>query len=141
MEYYTTTAGGAPPEWTDSVIEKMADELLLWLKKPDNVWFKDFCLDQDINPHYMTVWAKRNTKFHAAYELAKHKQESKIYNGALRNRYNSKIAAFGLMNNHGWAEKSKTEISGNANNPLNVLFNHSKELVNSNTQDDFTKNE
>lgn len=126
--------GGRPTKYTTEVIEALADEFLEWLKVSTHVWFKDFCLDRDINPDLMSEWAANNKKFSGVYKLAKERQESRLINGGLVNAYNSGIVKFVLGNAHGWVDKQETKISGDAVNPLEFILKNidgtTKELVN-----------
>ena len=112
--------GGRPTKYTPEKIDAFADELLQWLKCPTNVWFKDFCINMDIDPDYMSEWAAENEKFSGAYRLAKARQESRLVNGGLLNAFNPGIVKFVLQNAHNWREK--TEISGDAANPLGCVL-------------------
>jgi hypothetical protein len=128
--------GGRPVKFTPEVIDGFADELIAWLKNPMNIWFKDFCLDKDINPDLMSDWASVSEKFSGAYRLAKQRQESRLVNGGLNELYNGSIVKFVLANAHGWTDKQETKVSGDAANPLafilNSVSNTSKDLVNGN---------
>lgn len=132
--YKGAETGGRPGRYSSQDIERFADELLLWLNNPLNVWFKDFCLEKDINPDLMAEWANDSEKFGGAYKLAKHRQESRLINGGLMNTYNGSIVKFVLGNAHGWVDKQETKISGDAVNPLAFILKNvdgtTKELVN-----------
>lgn len=121
--------GGRPQKYTKELLDNLADKLTEWMAIDKNLWLNNFFTDNYMPVDGIDTYCNRSEKFSLAYKHAKTVQESKIFVRALERRYDGTMARFGLMNNHGWAEKSKTEISGNANNPLNVLFNHSKELV------------
>lgn len=125
--------GGRPKKYTTEEIDTFADELLIWIKNPINVWFKDFCLDKDINPDLMPIWAKESEKFSGAYALAKMRQESRLVNGGLNEVYNGSIVKFVLANAHAWSDKAETKLSGDAINPLAFLMQQmdggSKDLV------------
>jgi hypothetical protein len=132
--YNVNGEGGRPVKYTDEFLDELANQLDTWINNEKNLWIKNFFTDRYIPVQIPEELCSRSKRFSEAYARAKILQESRIYNRALERKYDGTMARFGLMNNHGWAEKSKTEISGDANNPLNVLFNHSKELVNSNEQ-------
>jgi hypothetical protein len=125
--------GGRPEKYTKEVIDDLADEFLEWLKKPNNVWFKDFCLDKNIDPRLMTDWAKKSHKFSEAYILAQARQESKLMNGGLFNKMNAGIVKFALVNNHGYNDKKEVNVTSNGN-PLpdwaKQAEGQSKDLVN-----------
>lgn len=123
--------GGRPRRYSKKDIEHYADEFKKWLNDSNHVWFKDFCLDNDIDPDLMSVWAEESEKFAGVYKLAKHRQESRLINGGLLSVYNSSIVKLVLANAHGWTDKQL--ISGDAANPLQFLLDKvdgsSKELI------------
>jgi hypothetical protein len=112
--------GSRPARYSKTDIERYADEFKNWLKEPTHVWFKDFCLDNDIDPDLMSEWAKDNEKFNGVYKMARHRQESRLVNGGLTNDLNSSIVKFVLANHHGYAEKA--QIAGDSANPLQFLL-------------------
>lgn len=126
--------GGRPRRYSKEDIEQFADEFMIWMKNDSHFWFKDFCLEKGIDPDYMSEWAKENEKFNEAYRLAKALQESRIFKGSMLGELNCSMSKFSLMNNHGWAEKQESKVSGDAGNPLAFLLQKadgaSKELVN-----------
>ena len=133
--YDTEHTGGRPKKYTTEYIEKLADELIVWIKTDNNnFWIKDFCLEKNIDPRLMTEWCKENEKFSEAHGIAKAFQESRIFKGSMLNTFNSSMSKFALINNHGWAEKTETKVSGDATNPLAFLMQkvdgESKDLVN-----------
>jgi len=126
--------GGRPRRHSTEDVERFADELIVWIKKESSFWLKDFCLERDIDPDYMSIWAKENEKFAGAYKIAKSFQESRIFKGAMQETFNTTMSKFALMNCHGWADRQETKMSGDAVNPLAFLIKESaqstKELVN-----------
>ena len=132
--YAGCETGGRPRKYSIGEIEAFADEFIAWMKIPTNIWFKDFCLDRNIDPDLMAEWAIENDKFNGAYRLAKHRQESRLLNGGLMNQYNSSIVKFVLANAHGWTEKQEAKVSGNAADTLPTwlagALNKSMDLVN-----------
>lgn len=125
---------GRPVIYTPEFIDKMAIEFSEWLKNPMNVWFKDFALDRDLNPDLLSIWAKENERFSGVYQLAKHRQESRLINGGLINLYNGSIVKLVLSNAHGWSDKQESKLSGDAVNPLALILSRhdgqSKDLIN-----------
>lgn len=130
--------GGRPRKYTAEQIDKFADELLIWIKNEGNFWLKDFCLEKEIDPRLMTEWADKSQKFSEAYALAKAYQESRIFKGSMLDTFNSTMSKFALINNHGWADKTETKISGDAINPLACILQEvdgtTKRLVNGNKE-------
>lgn len=136
LPYPGCEKGGRPRRYSEEDIEKLADELIDWMKDESHFWFKDFCLERGINPNLMTKLARENEKFSEAYELVKDMQESRVFKGALMKNFNPTMAKFVLMNCHGWSEKNETRISANSENPITALFesitNTSRDLVQDN---------
>lgn len=131
--YEGCETGGRPRRYSIEDIERYADELVAWMKVDSRFWFKDFCLERDIDPDFMAEWARENDKFSGAYRLAKGLQESRIFQGGMTESFNTGMAKFALMNCHGWADRQESKISGDAQNPLQFLLEKadggSKELV------------
>lgn len=116
---------GRPKRYSKEDIERFADELLLWLKEPMNIWYKDFCLQRDIDPDYMSEWAHENERFSGVYKLAKHWQESKLVNGGLHDVLSGNIVKLVLANVHNWkTDKQETKVSGDAANPFGFILNN-----------------
>lgn len=132
--YPGSETGGRPRKYSTEDIERFADELLVWIKSESNFWIKDFALERMIDPKYLSEWAKENEKFREAWSLAKAYQESRIFKGAMTENFNTGMSKFALVNNHGWADKTETKVSGDATNPLAFLMQktdgNSKDLVN-----------
>lgn len=136
--YDTEGKAGRPQRYSVEEIEKFAEEFKVWLADPAHVWFKDFCLEKDINPDLMSEWAAENERFSGAYVLAKHRQESRLVNGGLMSTFNGSIVKLVLSNAHGWTDKQETKLSGDAVNPLAFLLQKidgtTKDLVNDEQQ-------
>lgn len=128
--------GGRPVVYNDYFLELLANDLDEWIDDENQIWLKDFFIKKKIDYDRADEFCAKHEKFKLAYKRAKSIQEGRIFKGGLKNKFNAKVVGLGLMHNHGWKEQSKTEISGDANNPLNVLFNHSKELVSEKAQDE-----
>jgi len=132
--YNQNGEGGRPQKYTPEFIDNQAIMLIKWLKDPENIFFEDFLLDQDIHPQRFSEWKLVNQRFSEAYELAYKRQESKLKNGSIRKNYDCGFAKFLLINNHGYSDKTESHITGDANNPFAVLINEaqgkSKDLVN-----------
>jgi hypothetical protein len=133
LPYNTNGEGGRPPKYSQEAIETFAEELKVWISNPTNYWLKDFCLEKMIDPTYMIDWARENDRFRQAYNLAKAYQESRMFRGGMTDKFNSGMTKFGLINNHGWADKTETKLSGDANNPLAFILDNvgglTKDLV------------
>jgi len=134
LPYPGCETGGRPVDFTEKDIEKFADELMEWIQHDENYWLKDFCLEKGLHSSNMHKWAKRSEKFRAAYETCKELQESKMFKGAMSERFNAGMSKFALMNNHGWADKQESKVSGDATNPLAFIYSNingtTKDLIN-----------
>lgn len=130
--YNVNGEGGRPVVFNDYFLDLLASDLDEWIDDENQIWLKDFFIKKKIDHDRADEFCAKHERFKLSYKRAKSIQEGRIFKGGLKNKFNAKVVGLGLMHNHGWKEQSKTEISGDANNPLNVLFNHSKELVNSN---------
>ncbi|SRR5216684_241216 len=119
---YNINNEGRPKTYTKPIVDQYALDLIEWSNKDSSVWIKDFCLEQDLDPNIMSDWSRENNNFALAYNIAKQKQESRLFKGALDNKYNNKITVLCLTNHHGWADKSETRVSGDSQNPLTIVL-------------------
>lgn len=60
----------------------------------------------------MLSWEKQFPKFHCALEEVRRAQHDRLMDKGLSGEYNPTIAKLVLSSNHGYAEKTKTEHSG-----------------------------
>lgn len=131
--YNKNGEGGLKSPYTKEIIEEYADKFKEWLKDESHVWLKDFALDNDFDPDFLSKWAKENERFAGAYKIAKHRQESRLVNGGLQNAYNSKIVSLLLSSCHGIRESKEERVSFDGSNPIpEWIANHagkSKDLV------------
>lgn len=125
--------GGRPVEWTDELIEEMADKFKEWMSRKNSLWYEDFALEMGLDPDLLSVWAKQNEKFAGVYKKSKFWQKSLLIRGGLLNKFNANITKLVLFNTCGWSDKQETKVSGDAANPLAFLINKmdgaSKDLV------------
>ena len=134
--YKGCETGGRPKIYTKEVIDAYAEDFANWLKDDAHVWYKDWALDRDLEPNLLGIWAKENEKFSGVLIAAQERQQSRLVNGGLQNKYNGGIVKLVLANAHGWrTEKTESKISGDPQNPLAFLLaevqsaDASKELV------------
>ena len=123
--------GGRPKKYTSEFIEAEADAFMKWMKRPANIWYKDFALERGYDPRLLSLWEKENEKFSEVYKLSQHWQQSKLIKGGLLNHYNASITKLVLANTCGWTDKQ--QVSGDTANPLAFILDkidgNSKELV------------
>lgn len=130
--YDTEGLAGRPKTYDKEFVENKADELLKWAEEPNNIFPEKFIISCKINPKRMYEWIEWNERFREAYQIISKKQEFRLKEGALFKEMESGMAKFLLINNHGYAEKTETKVSGDANNPLSFIIDNiqsSKELV------------
>ena len=97
-----------PKKYTPDYLDKLADELLKWINKPNSFWLKDFAIENGFASQQMTVFADSNEKFSLALKMAKDIQESKLVKMGFNKKYNCTMAIFALKNVAGWRD-SKLE--------------------------------
>lgn len=140
--YNTKGEGGRPVTWTDEKIEQMAEEFEQWLKYPNSLFYKDFCLEKFINPDVMVYWAQRNDRFARALEYSKHIQESRLKKGAIFKNYDVGFTKFLLVNNHGakpYSDKTESKVTTSEESADAFIMDRiksSKDLVDGISTDD-----
>lgn len=120
--------GGRPRKYKIEDVERFADLLIEWIKKPDSIWYEDFCVENDIDPDWMSEWAKENEKFGGAYKKARTWQKSTLIRGGLLNRFNSNITKLVLSNTCGFTDKSEQQNVTN-NTTYNVNYADSEQVL------------
>ncbi len=110
--------GGRPVKWTEKKSLELADELIKWLSKEDNIWINTFLAEKGLYPQITSELAEKYPKFSEALKRAKGLQEGKVVKNALTNMYNSTFSIFLLKNNFGWKDKVEQEITHNIEQPL-----------------------
>jgi len=131
--YNKNGEGGRPKKYTDEFIEKEAEELEKWIKKPKSIWFGDFAFERGYDDNRMAEFAEMNERFSGALREARCWQKNLLTKGALTNKLNPGFTKFVMANTCGWTEKTESKISGDISNPLNFIINNvdgtSKDLV------------
>jgi len=127
---------GRPKKYTDEFIENEAKAFYEWMKKPENILFKSFALERGYLASNLSEFAQNNKVFSECLQYAREWQEQKLANYGLFNKTNPSITKFILGNCHGWVEKTQTQLSGDAQNPLNFVLTDidgkTKDLVDQN---------
>jgi len=103
---------GRRPKWDENAIEEAAESLLDWLEAdPENhLWFKDWAIENNLPPEYLSRWSERNPIFRQAMQMAEMAQEARLVNGGLKNRLNSRIVALVLESRHRWAGRQQLAV-------------------------------
>jgi len=92
--------GGRPVYWTKERREKLCDDFEKWITIPNNVWFKDFVWEQNMNMDSWYKIAKENERLQGIIKKAKLKQENFLVKGGLFNKLNGAFAKFILQANY-----------------------------------------
>jgi hypothetical protein len=112
--------GGRPRKWDEKAIAEETAALHKWMDNPNNYFFTSFLTARKLHPQQVERFAELSEEFCEAYARAKLVQEARIVEGALTRKFDGTFAKFILQNKAGWKEKS--EVSGNAENPLAVIM-------------------
>ncbi len=112
--------GGRPREWTDADIALETQALKDWIKDPKNYFLTSFLIQRDLFKEQMERFARYNEEFRLTFDKAKLVQEQRLVDLAVSKKGDGGFIKFVLQNKAGWKEKS--EISGDAANPLAVIL-------------------
>lgn len=125
---------GPTEKYPPGIIDEIADEMLEWMQKKENLWLKNFFSEKKIVHSMVDKFKIKSPYFQEKYELAMQVQEGKIVVGSLHRKFDQGMSKFALMNNHGWVNKNENKISGDSQNPLACIIGEidgtTSELVN-----------
>lgn len=111
---------GRPVEWTEERIANEAALFNTWLNDEKNYYFNKFALDRGYTSAMLNQLADKSPIFAKTLHRARELQEQRIATNSLDRTFDGNFAKFVLANRHGW--KEKTEISGDAANPLSFIL-------------------
>jgi hypothetical protein len=106
--------GGRPKIYTTEFIDKLADELDAWIQQGKFLWFERFAIQNNLNPEYMSDFARENDKFRQVYNKARAYQRVILFEGGLLKKFQYNAMQLILGNQYGIFEKKETHMSGNA---------------------------
>lgn len=112
--------GGRPIEWTEERIEERTKALEKWMANPENYFFTKFLVEQNLDAKQITRMCEKSPRFCHTVEQAKRFQELRLVEMAVTKKGDGNFIKFVLQNKAGW--RDKTEISGDAANPLSVIM-------------------
>jgi len=104
---------GRPKKWTKKALKEIADEMLLWFEKEDNIFFKEFLLSKDLYLSFLTDAMEMDTYFSQTCDKCKELQHMKLLNGGvlIKKGYNPSMVKFLLINDHGYvSEKTQQQV-------------------------------
>jgi len=110
---------GRPKKWTEEKIIAEGKALLKWYEADENrLWLKDFAIKRGYSPQRLSDWAKVSEEFLESLQLAKAIEESRLVNGALKNKFNPQFTFRALANVAGWRDSKDLNVGGQPDNPL-----------------------
>jgi len=131
--YNVNGEGGRPRKYTIEFIEKEAEDMLEWIKKPGSIYYKEFALERGYSPQRFHEFRKLSDRFAEVFETISEWQETKLLKGGLLNEFNATMTKYAMSNICGWSERTETKVSGNSENPLhcivNIISGKTKDLV------------
>lgn len=123
--------GGRPIEWTKEAIKEEKDALEKWMLEPKNYFFTSFLNERGLHATEIARLIEVDKEFCDTVRQAKQIQEQRLVDLGVTRKGDGNFIKFVLQNKAGW--KDKTEISGDAQNPLAFIFastdGRSKELI------------
>lgn len=111
---------GRPEKWTKEILDQLAKKLEAWMQKPDSLYIKTFCFQENFLHSQGGEFALKSPEFSTVWGRTKSWQEQRLIQYALEKKTSDSFTKFLLINKHGF--KEKTEISGNAASPFVVLL-------------------
>jgi hypothetical protein len=122
---------GRPIEWTEDRLLKEAEALDQWLDDPNVFYIGEFCESRGYTLQTLDDLTKKSAVLSETVRKAKQAQENRIVSSSLKRKFDGNFAKFVLANRAGW--KEKTEVSGDAANPLSFLLGNidgkSKDII------------
>ena len=113
----------AAEKWTEEIALKFGNDLLNWIKESDeNIFYDEFIFlvakDSDyhpkikIYPDLIEYLTKKYSTFCELIKKAEKLQEIKLKKFGCFDKLNASMVKFTLINNHGWADATRTELTG-----------------------------
>lgn len=125
--YDVNLTGGRPYKHSIEELEVFAEELLEWSEKDDSLYLKVFTSKKRIAASRLVEWAARSERFAEALEIAKDRQESRLFIGGLQNKLHPGTVKIGLSINHGWKEEKAAPniyINGTAADVVTTILDN-----------------
>lgn len=88
----------------------MAESLLAYFDKPDSLFLESWCAEEQIPLEYVSRFAAQNEIFADALALVSARQCSRLLEGGVHNRLNSKIVALVLTSRFQFAPKADVTL-------------------------------
>ena len=114
--------GGRPTKYTKEFVDNEAELLEEWMKQPGNIVLNKFATERGYLRQRLTEFCEISEKFSDTFKKAKEWQENLLIENAVTKVFSDGFTKFILINNHGYADKSETKVSGDAANPFTFLL-------------------
>lgn len=85
---------GRPKIWDDDAISEMATRLRQFIADDKGIYLNSFCVQEKIDPDYLSEWAKTNDDFSGALREAKVWQENKFIHKSLTREWDGNFAKY-----------------------------------------------
>lgn len=133
--YNKNGEGGAPvTKYTFEFIEKETDALCEWMKKKENIFIEDFCVERGYLSQRLREWCEKSERLASTYAMFQERQKVILFKGGLAKKFAYPMCALILGHSHGVVSKQETKVSGDSINPLAFILKEidgaTKELVN-----------
>ena len=92
---------------------------------------QEFAYVMHVNQDTIFEWAKRHTRFSESLKNTLACQSYLLQTETLRGKYNPAMAIFLLKNNHGFKDRTETDVTSNGK-PIPLLGGLSKDAIHSN---------
>ena len=103
---------GRPTKYNDSMLDRAYDYLDNYMACGDVVPSIAGLADElGICEKTCYNWAEKFPEFLQSLERVKTRQHRRLLNGGLNNEFNSTIVKLGLTTNHGYSDKSATDLT------------------------------
>lgn len=101
---------GRPEIWTQEILEKLGEDLLVWIREEGNYLFEKFLLDNDITYNQaLSEFCAKSSAFSESVKKAKEIQKQKIIDGAMTGQFKETMSIFLLKCNHGLRENGNED--------------------------------
>lgn len=104
--------GGRPPDYTDEVIEAMAEEMIEWAQNNKSYYLESFCKIKRTYPQKLSELAARNEKFAEALKATKAACAANMGVATADGNIPPAVGVFGLKQ-HGHTDKHEIEAGPN----------------------------
>ena len=132
-----------PYKWTLERVEQLLNDMIEWMKAPDNLFPKEYLVKRGLYPGLIADkirrWERMNeedrpnlTEIYRLYSIVKATSEMKVLKGGLTKKYDPTITKLALSHHHGYGNHLEQGATGSIvfqQNILNAEVNKTKSDV------------